>query len=396
MPSTVLLVGLAAMALWLPSQALEAKPKGKKGKVDMEQSTPTTPVETPVLPPVPTHGHVFTESVPFGLGALPEGLANTSAAGCNACHFNIHDQWIESGHATGWSSPALNAATEKAGSPICMSCHLPLADQHPMQGIYDGGDIFRPLLQPNPNYDPILHSEGVTCAACHIRDGVILTARPVDNAPHPTAWSKDLKSSLLCAACHQMTWPGSNGPFYNTWGEWNASAYSEAGVECQDCHMSSIDAGTPDHRSTPSSSRAVSLIARMSNPVLVRGAGSNTLEIRLQNTGAGHSFPTGSPFKGALLRIELVHQNEHNGKEKVLQKMDTLFIRTLDEQAPWSTIDDTRLQAGEERTLSWEFELPVSAPKGTYTLDLRIIRTIGKNPTEETPILSRRIPLIVR
>ena len=107
-----------------------------------------------------------------------------------------------------------------AGTPACTVCHLPLVNQRPELLTFDQGDVDKPVLGENRAFDASLRLEGVTCAACHVRGGKIVSARPpeeIGKAPHDLVWSKDLGISKGCATCHQLQWPGSNLPFWPNW-----------------------------------------------------------------------------------------------------------------------------------------------------------------------------------
>jgi hypothetical protein len=68
--------------------------------------------------------------------------------------------------------------------------------------------------------------------------------------------------------------------------------------------------------------------------------------------------------------------------------------RTLGEEPPWPTLEDTRLQAGEERTWSWSAALPADAPAGDWTLVVTLQPQVRGTDTG-TPVLRRRLPLRV-
>ena len=150
----------------------------------------------PEAPPPPQAAALFPEGAPVDPGALPEGLSSFSAQSCNACHFAIHDQWSGSAHASGWRGEVFSAALEGAGeSPLCQACHLPLKVQQPwLVADAPGGPLSAAELTTNPSWDATLHGEGVTCAACHVRDGMIVSTRAAEHAPHPVAVSDELAS----------------------------------------------------------------------------------------------------------------------------------------------------------------------------------------------------------
>ncbi|MFT7520623.1 MAG: hypothetical protein ACI9MC_002773, partial [Kiritimatiellia bacterium] len=237
-----------------------------------------TPTAEPVVAPAaadrvpPSIGRLFTDPLPLSLGPMPAGLANQTAQGCNGCHYQATDGWLGSAHNQGWRSPELQQAANDAGGPACLSCHLPLMSQHVDQVLYDGGSMTAPRTRPNEAYDASLHIEGVTCAACHVRDGSVVGASPSGLAPHSSAWSEDLGSSQACAGCHQLTWPGANRPFYDTYGEWSRSPQGKAGITCQQCHMRpGADSGASSHDMALPTARAVSLLLNVSAAPMVRG-----------------------------------------------------------------------------------------------------------------------------
>jgi len=364
--------------------------KKKPAKTEEVEAAPP-PVQAPKAPPL------FKKGLPVALEETPEGLANISAQGCNACHFQAHEDWAGSAHASAWANEAFQSALTRAGgSTACSQCHLPLVNQHAkLSAGYFDGDLARPNLKPNEIWDATLMSEGVTCAACHIRDGMVIGTRPIEAAPHPVAVSEELGTAAVCAPCHQMTWEGADQPFYDTYREWEGSAYAEAGVRCQDCHMppraglatASRFAASPAHDFSANTSRAVSVLVKLDQPELQRGQ-PFPVEIRIQNTGAGHHFPTGSPFKPYAVTAELI-----GGDGKALTKPFVHELARRVEQAPpWKTLSDNRIPAGGEVTLSHTFTVEHRKRAGPGLLRIRIGRVADG---EESPIIQEiRIPVL--
>ncbi len=345
----------------------------------------------------PIHS-LFPDGLPVSVGPVPEGLANVSAQGCNACHYAAHDGWAGSKHATGWSRPAFQDAARAVGTPACTVCHLPLVEQTPSRAAYTGGDPNRVEHHPNPSYDATLSGEGVTCAACHVRDGVVIAARPPTGpAPHPIQWSDTLTTSAFCASCHQLTWPGADKPFYDTYREWERSPQGQAGVQCQDCHMGA-GAGArvgSDHSFHADPARALSLLVEVDRVDLARGGHPLDVRLRLQNTGAGHAVPTGSPFGAIVLRARLVG-GPQSESDAALERspFEAVLGRVLADDPPWITLEDTRLQAGGERTWSWLPALDIDDPAGPWWLEISLHRQARGQPLE-APFVVRRVALDV-
>lgn len=374
---------------------------------------PPPPVEPPppaqaTAPALPTAAPLFPGTLPASALALPEGLASLSAQACNACHGELHDRWAESAHATAWSSPTFRTALERVGETTgCTGCHLPLANQHArLAAGYIEGDLARPDLRPNPAWEPTLMSEGVSCAACHVRDGKVLTTRSEGQAPHPLASSAELGSSEHCASCHQLTWPGADKPFYDTYGEWSRSAYAQAGVGCVDCHMpkragsatGTRFAAVADHGFPADPARALSILVRTDAVEVTRGQ-PFAATINLQNTGAGHDLPTGSPFVGWRIVASL---RDADGKSLVAPALIDL-ARDVGDAPPWTTLADSRLAAGSERSFEFRFTADQKLKAGRGSLVVAVYRVSPAerldarwNPDKAgAPILVQRIPLAI-
>jgi hypothetical protein len=194
-----------------------------------------------------------------------------------------------------------------------------------------------------------------------------------------------------------MAWPGADKPFYDTYGEWERSPQGLAGIQCQDCHMGrGAGAATgPDHAMRADPARAVSLLVETDGTSIVRGGNPLDVIVRLQNTGAGHSFPTGSPFESVVLVARLVGPPQKLGGRPIERSVleDTLG-RTLSDGAPWTTLEDTRLAAGGERRWAWQPALGPDDPGGEWYMEVSLAEQIrGSLPGE--PFLVRRIPLRV-
>lgn len=354
------------------------------------EPAPTAPAATPTAAPP------FPASLPFDAGRLPTGLASLSAQACNACHFAVHDEWSGSAHATGWSSfRTLQAIKESRTPTACVACHLPLVAQHATLATgYAEGDPTRPEPQANPGWDPTLQQEGVTCAACHVRDGAVIGPRAAgQEAPHPVVVRPEMSSAEFCAPCHQLQAPGTDTMLYDTWGEWSRSPYKAAGVRCQDCHMTlasgpvtaSRYAAHADHATRADPRRALSVLVSLPGPVVQRGQ-PFPFSVRVQNTGAGHAFPTGPASRSWRLEAGLVRAGK-----ALAPPLTRDFVRTLSPTPPFQVLSDERLAAGAEVLLQHTAQPGQEVAAGDAVFQVAIRRS----PTSEPLVLSS-IPVIVR
>ncbi|MEO0606424.1 MAG: hypothetical protein AAF211_33665, partial [Myxococcota bacterium] len=272
----------AALALSLGGLAVAGP-----GKRSRRHDKPPASVVATEPPSVPALAHpLFYGPLPLEIGPAVSGLANRSAQGCRACHPVAHDGWSAGPHGRPMSE-AMRSAIAEAAVPACAVCHLPLREQHDELPGWDRTDA---PGEPNPTWEGTLRVEGVTCAACHVREGRIAVASKEAArklAPHPMAYAEELTDERLCAGCHQLTWPGADTPLYDTVGEWSRSVWQAAGVGCTDCHLQ----GVAPHAERHDPGRAFSLIVRPSQRRLTRGGEPLRVAVTLQNTGAGHSMP---------------------------------------------------------------------------------------------------------
>ena len=267
----------------------------------------------------------------------PPGLPDLRAATCGACHVAIYEEWRISTHARAWDDdPQFQAELHKSRAPgndvgwLCINCHTPLENQlEHLVGRLDQGALDRPVYVANPDFDPVLRDEAITCATCHVRDGVVLGPFGDTAAPHATRRAPELLEVGVCTVCHQASvlLPSIDlACAFETEEEWRAGPYDEEGMTCQGCHMPAIERalviGGPA-RATRRHWFGGSLIAKKpefaaelaaieahypeglalrwaEEPTL--GASGGVLRIELRNENAGHMLPTGDPER--FLKIE--------------------------------------------------------------------------------------------
>ena len=316
---------------------------------------------------------LFPAGLPFHISEVPSGLANITAQGCNACHGAVHDAWATSAHAGAGQSPFFQEALQRAGqSTACVQCHRPITAQHPrLAAGYIEGDLARPNLQLNDTFDATLMAEGVGCAACHVRDGTIVSTRVVENAPHPVGYSSALGKSEMCSTCHQLSYPGAKQPFYNTYGEWKETQHAASGMQCQDCHMPTVAAassatrfvGQADHSFSPSLGRALTVLVNLEDDRVQRGTPLE-VGVRLQNTGAAHHVPTGSPYKTLSFTVAL----QTLSGEVLASSSPEVLSRQTSPDAPYDTLSDNRIPAGGEHAFNVSLLVAHNARAGRVNL----------------------------
>ncbi len=219
------------------------------------------PAEGPVMTDDPEHlaapvkaATAFAESRPMlerplGDGTPVEGLPDLSAETCATCHVEIAKEWRTSVHSQAWVDPQYQAEIAKSGNKwLCLNCHTPLRSQQETLAVgLQEDDVERPILVRNPTYDAGLRDEGITCAACHVRDGVVHgpgLAEGESIAPHPVKADPAFRTTQVCERCHQAvaTFPGKSFIcVFDTGDEWREGPYDDEGKGCIDCHMPSVE-----------------------------------------------------------------------------------------------------------------------------------------------------------
>ena len=264
----------------------------------------------------------FSKAVPYD-NPVP-GIPGIRAEQCGNCHKEIYEEWKTSIHSKAYVDPFFQAYWNKDEHIwICLNCHSPMAPQQPwlIKGLEDG-KVYKPIKADNPHYDADYQQEGITCAACHVRDGVI--EGPFENiqAPHPTRYSPRFRSTAICYTCHQV--PSGPFQFYNggpcsTFPEFEAGPYFKEGKICQDCHMPGIErslvSGGPLRQGRrhlwrgghfpEMLRRAASVRLKADRPVLQPGQ-DVMFTLTLTNAGAGHKIPTGDPDRYFTVSFEVV------------------------------------------------------------------------------------------
>lgn len=135
----------------------------------------------------------------------PAVLGDLSAKTCGVCHREFYQEWQTAIHSKAWTEPYFQADWNfDSKQHVCRLCHTPLDRQQPHKVLgYRDGDKWDPILENNPDFSPSLQHEGVTCAACHYRDGKIVGVFGNTNAPHPV--KKIADPNQVCVRCHVVS-----------------------------------------------------------------------------------------------------------------------------------------------------------------------------------------------
>ncbi len=290
--------------------------------------------------------------------SAPEGTHSLKASDCGLCHAEIYQEWQTSLHSKAFVDPFFTAYHKKdKGDPTCLVCHTPLANQSPLLISLSSAHSQSLKSRENPNYDPELQKEGVNCAGCHVRKGIVYgpyKAR-VMSAPHPVAFDQRFLDKTLCKQCHEV--PSKDFSLMkegicSTGRESNAGIWAARGFICQDCHMPATErplmtgfpsrAGRkhlwPGGYSTQQLQKVFSFKAQKIN---------DKIKLTITNSGAGHKAPTGDTDR--FITLDFIWQDKQ-GKQTILETIK--FKRQVIWQPIMFVFSDNRLGPGKSTSIT--------------------------------------------
>jgi hypothetical protein len=325
---------------------------------------------------------------PVPLQRVPKGLKSLSAQECGTCHVEIYREWRQSAHAQAWTDPQYQGELHKdpAVNWLCINCHTPLVNQLDSLVVrLEGGDVSRPVRRANPAFNAALREEGITCASCHVRDGVVLGPFKDAQAPHAVRYDPTLRTTEVCERCHQatMVYPGKTFVcVFKTGDEWRAGPHAAEGQICQDCHMPAVTrplvAGGPPRRTgrhgwigsrlKKGDETAPALwdsLAALIEPGIALSAGSAPAartggtaawRVTARNAAAGHMLPTGDPERAVIVRLALI-----GASGDTLARTSHRIGQRYEWYPEVKKLGDTRLAPGDSVVVTLRYRVPRGA-----------------------------------
>ncbi len=179
---------------------------------------------------------------------------------CGVCHPRQLEELTGSMHLASHTDPLYRALAEtarkEAGPKVyafCAGCHSPA-------GVLTG--LIPAKLDPQL---PVAAKAGVNCDVCHQISALTGTTGPwkepanasftieqgmvkfgnygniAENRSHSGEKRDFFGSSELCASCHTVIQPMNGFHIEETYDEWKAGIFSKKGIQCQDCHMRTVE-----------------------------------------------------------------------------------------------------------------------------------------------------------
>ena len=262
---------------------------------------------------------LYQELEPRTLPSLapPSGLPSSSAELCGACHTEIYEEWKSSMMGQSFTDPVFQAEWHHMREfPWCLNCHAPLQNQQPM--IVEGLSSITPPTargKTNPDFDPSLQAEGVTCVVCHQSEAGIRAPHADTQAPHAVVYDPTLATPGSCKGCHQMNilpFTKVERPLtdsHNEWEEWKT--LSGKSDDCLDCHMPAVTRPVVtggiarDGRKHTFGGAWDDATVQSALDVGEPTRTADGVEVELENL-AGHRFPSGEPARIVWIRLHLL------------------------------------------------------------------------------------------
>ncbi len=313
----------------------------------------------PSPPPItrPSGGSPGLELAPQGdpPAALAPAARSLSSAQCGRCHAKQLREWRDTRHAR-TASPGTRAQFIGAADSFvrsCLRCHAPLAEQLPGATGFD---------------ERLLH-EGVTCAACHLRDHVRQgPPRRADSGllalpSYPFVEDAAYERADFCLPCHQLRAEDAvaGRPLLDTYREWLHSPYMPRGVQCQHCHMPDREhtfKGVHDPETVRQGLDVRAAATRATDRVSVR--------VTLANVGAGHYLPT-TPKPAALVDVEMLDARGATLPDAAARGR---IGRRIAFDGKWRELEDTRIPPGGTRVLEHAFAGAARAQRARVTVTM--------------------------
>ena len=323
-----------------------------------------------------TYGITDAHALPIS-EKIPEGLPDMKASTCGLCHQAIYAEWQTTIHAQAWTEDYFQTDWAYDNSKQnCLNCHTPMQNQQvDLVTGFENDDYWKPILKTNPNFDADFKDEGVTCAACHVKNGSIIGPHGVENAPHATTHDPSMRNGMgVCVRCHVTGATDEvsvgNPNICTTMNEIEAGNIKP---NCIDCHMPEITrplvAGYPARKGRHHYWRGghdpqmVSKDLDITIEQKSRKKNHYVYAIQLTNVGTHHKLPTGTPDRHIVITMNLLDKDNRVVKTDTHKVIRRILWRPIVIQ-----LSDNRLEFNKTQTIEFDFDVDEEAP---YTLQVQ-------------------------
>jgi len=253
---------------------------------------------------------------------------------CQNCHKKLTTQWKNSAHGSSAENQTFKDIYNKiyksdfnSSYGNCANCHQPINETKNISC-----DFCHKIYRVNPKKN-LTGTLAIELRRPQYGGKNILFGSVKDAYTRDDSYSPLYKSSKYCASCHSgHFW---DEEVYNEYSQWQNSSYSKQGISCQKCHMppqmSETFIAPPERGGLKRSAGAyhshkfrgskdiefmkkaldINVSVNSKNDINVNDI---NVSVSLENIGAGHSFPTGSPLHHLILVVDV---KDYNSKKLV-------------------------------------------------------------------------------
>jgi hypothetical protein len=306
-------------------------------------------------PPAPHQGQYGFTLLRTADGEIADPMFFISNETCVTCHPRQGEEFQGSFHSASHEDPLYRQfallAQKEAGDAMytyCSGCHAPAG-------------VVTEMIPHTPDAElPEEIKGGVTCDVCHqissltghqgpwqqegnasfvLEPGLTRFGnyeKAKTNRLHASEKKAFYATSEYCASCHTVIHPVNGLMIENTYQEWKESIYAERGIQCQHCHMNSVEdavrvaetlqpvvrigqsatkgpdreihphyfvgANVDANRLTHGPLHAKMAVARLKSAARIEVVGPKQftpgqelrIEVSVHNVAAGHNIPTGA------------------------------------------------------------------------------------------------------
>jgi nitrate reductase cytochrome c-type subunit len=340
---------------------------------------------------------------------IPQGLASLSAQECGVCHKDHYAEWKQSTHANAWTDLQFQSELKKESSPFfCINCHIPLENQQEylVEGTI-GGDIYQPVRTKNPRWDKNLQQEGITCAACHVRDNAIVGPTGSKKAPHKTIKDPGHLSESLCINCHNANAVITEtlSCSFETGDEWREGPFKNS-KNCIACHMEEVNrplvagykarkshyhffAGSGIPKLSTQTTQMLNGLEFYPGELLTSYSTGEAIKysFKAKNEHAGHRVPTGDPERFINIDFKIV-----NAKDEVVASKTERIGEKWEWYPKAKKLSDNNFEPKEERTYTFNAK---DLKKGSHRLVVEVTKHRMNAETAKYNKLTDDYPLSV-
>ena len=311
-------------------------------------------------------------------GKALEATAGTrrwlTSAQCRECHQALYDEWRASHHSIAYTNPEVRALSDDFRKEECKDCHLP----RPLAVTGFGNRT----LPRNTQFD-----EGVSCITCHLApDGGLLARNDRPEVPCRPQRSAEFLAVEACASCHNQ---------HQTTDQWRASHWQKQGTDCAACHMPQVERVRADgskrfgRKHVFEGAHDLAMLKKAYELTVQKDG--DQLDVALENSGAGHNFPTEERHRAVDIVVRFMTAAGPGEWQRAWRFRQPYRDEATPVNPGNATGENTQLPAGAQKQV--RVPIPGDAVAAEVRLWYRLTPFVLDDDPRSTLLEERRVPL---